>query len=165
MTRHIIQAIILAAALSSSACRQADGPMPPTNDTVTNEIGDIGRDLQNLAKNDPDGPKDLAGDLGHYAEDAAGGPAAAAELSRRLGDALVGKSFELSQVMPVAHTSWVTVAGRQLSEKQIEDLQNEMRSQLMMLGVDEQKAQAVAAQVGVVQQTVTTRHRRWYELL
>jgi hypothetical protein len=163
--RHIVRALTLAAVLSAAACRQADGPMPPTNETVTNEIGDIGRDLLNVAGGNPDGPNDLASDLGHYAEDVARGPAAAAELSRRLGDALAGRKFELSQVLPVAHTSWVAVAGRQLSEKQIENLQDEMRSQLMTLGVDEQKAQAAAAQVAVVQQTVTARHRRWYELL
>jgi len=40
-----------------------------------------------------------------------------------------------------------------------------MKSQLMSLGVDEPQAQNVAAQVGVVQQAVTARHRRWYELL
>ena len=40
-----------------------------------------------------------------------------------------------------------------------------MKSQLMSLGADEQQAQAAADQVGVVQQAVTARHRRWYELL
>jgi hypothetical protein len=67
--------------------------------------------------------------------------------------------------MPVAHTAWVTVAARQLSEQQIESLKNEMKSELMALGVEEQKAQSVADQVGVVQQAVTARHRRWYERL
>ena len=94
-----------------------------------------------------------------------GGPAATAELSRRLGQALTGKTFKLADALPLAHTCWVAVAGRQLSEKQIENLQNEMKSQLMALGVDENQAQNVAAQVGAVQQAVTARHRRWYELL
>jgi hypothetical protein len=40
-----------------------------------------------------------------------------------------------------------------------------MKSGLMSLGANEQQAQSVADQVGVVQQTVTARHRRWYELL
>jgi hypothetical protein len=163
--QHSARALIVIFALSLGACRQADGPLPPTTGTVPNELGDISRDLQNLANGNPDGPKDLAEDIGHYAEGTDGGQAAAAELSRRLGEALTGKTFKLAQGLPLAHTCWVTVAGRQLSEKQVEDLQNEMRSQLMSLGVAEPQAQNVAAQVGVVQQAVTARHRRWYELL
>ena len=163
--RQIAYAIILAVALPLSACRQADGPMPASTDATANEIGDISRDLQNLASGNPAGPQDLSEDIGHYAEGTTGGQAAAAELSRRLGEALTGKTFKLAQAMPVAHTCWVTVAGRQLSEKQIESLKNEMKSELMSLGTSEQQAQSVADQVGVVQQAVTARHRRWYELL
>jgi hypothetical protein len=163
--RQIAYAIILAVALPLSACRQADGPMPASTDATANEIGDISRDLQNLASGNPGGPTDLSEDIGHYAEGTNGGQAAAAELSRRLGEALTGKMFKLAQAMPVAHTCWVTVAGRQLSEKQIESLKDEMKSELMSLGANEQQAQSVADQVGVVQQAVTARHRRWYELL
>ncbi len=163
--RHLAYAILVSAALSLAGCRQADGPLPPATGTVANELGDISRDLQNLASGNPEGPKDLADDISHYAEGTSGGPAAAAELSRRLGLALTGKMFKLAQALPLAHTCWVAVAGRQLSEKQVETLQNEMKSQLMSLGVDEAQAQNVASQVGVVQQAVTARHRRWYELL
>jgi hypothetical protein len=165
VTRHIAYAIIAAAAISIAACRQADGQLPPATGTVPNELGDISRDLQNLASGGPDGPKDLSDDLSHYAEGTNGGQAAAAELSARLGQALTGKTFKLAQALPVAHTCWVAVAGRQLSEKQIENLQTEMKSELMSLGVSDQQAQTVASQVGVVQQAVTARHRRWYELL
>ena len=163
--RHPAYVLVVVLALSFAGCRQADGALPPATGTVPNELGDISRDLQNLASGDPDGPKDLGDDLSHYAEGTNGGPAATVELSRRLGQALTGKTFKLADVMPLAHTSWVAVAGRQLSEKQIENLQNEMKLQLTMLGVNEQQAQEVAAQVGVVQQAVTARHRRWYELL
>jgi hypothetical protein len=158
-------ALVVAVVLSLAACRQADGPLPPATGTVPNELGDISRDLQNLASGNAEGPKDLAADIGHYAEGTNGGQAAAAELSRRLGQALTGKTFTLAQALPLAHSCWAAVAGRQLSEKQVENLQNEMTSQLMSLGVPEQQAQNVAAQVGVVQQAVTARHRRWYELL
>ena len=163
--RYSAFALIVVFALSFVGCRQADGALPATTGTVPNELGDISRDLQNLASGSPDGPTDLSDDLSHYAEGTNGGPAAALELSRRLGQALSGKTFKLADAMPLAHTCWVAVAGRQLSEKQIENLQNEMKSQLMMLGVDEPQAQDVAAQVGVVQQAVTARHRRWYEML
>jgi hypothetical protein len=157
--------LIFVALFSVTACRQADGPMPDATGTVANELGDISRDLQNLATGDPTGPKDLSEDIGHYAEGTNGGEAAAGELARRLGQALSGKSFKLAQVTPVAHSCWVTVSARQLSEKQVEDLKNQMKSDLMSLGANEQQAQSVADQVGVVQQAVTARHRRWYELL
>ena len=86
--RQIAYAVILAVALPLAACRQADGPMPASTAATANEIGDISRDLQNLASGSPEGPKDLSDDIGHYAEDTNGGQAAAAELSRRLGEAL-----------------------------------------------------------------------------
>jgi len=139
--------------------------MPETTPETANQLGDISRDLQNLASGTPDGPKDLADDISHYAQDTDNGQASAAELARRLGQALTGKSFKLAQAMPVAHSCWVTVAARQLSEKQVDALKNEMKQQLTALGVNEQQAQSVADQVGVVQQAVTARHRRWYELL
>ncbi len=151
--------------MSVAACRPADGQLPPATGTVPNALGDISRDLQNLASGKPEGPKDLSDDISHYAQGTTGGEAAAVELSRRLGEALTGKTFKLAQALPVAHTCWVAVAGRQLSEKQIENLQNEMKSELMSLGVSDPQAQTVAVQVGVVQQAVTARHRRWYELL
>jgi len=163
--RQIAYAFVFAAAFQFAACRQADGPLPETTPSTANELGDISRDLQYLATGNPEGPKDLASDISHYAEGTTGGQAAAEELSRRLGQALTGKSFKVAEAMPVAHTCWVTVAGRQLSEKQVENLKNEMKSELMSLGVNEQQAQSVADQVGVVQQAVTARHRRWYEML
>ena len=156
---------MLVLAMSLAGCRQADGPMPETTPETANQLGDISRDLQNLASGTPDGPKDLADDISHYAQDTDNGQASAAELARRLGQALTGKSFKLAQAMPVAHSCWVTVAARQLSEKQVDGLKNEMKQQLTALGVNEQQAQSVADQVGVVQQAVTARHRRWYELL
>ena len=73
--------------------------------------------------------------------------------------------FKVAQAMPVAHTAWVAVAARQLSEQQIENLKNEMKSELLALGVNEQQAQSTADQVAVVQKAVTARQRRWYERL
>ena len=163
--RLLVSVIVAVLGLSSAACRMADGPLPPATGDVPNELGDISRDLWNTANGNPDGMADLATDLGHYAEGRDGGPVATAELSRRLGQALAGKMFMVAEALPLAHSCWLAAAGRQLSDKQVEDLQNEVKSQLMSLGVDEQQAQGVATQVGVVQRAVTARQRRWYELL
>lgn len=163
--RQISSVLIVGLTVSLAACRQADGPMPEATESIANELGDITRDLQNVAYRNPTGVEDLTDDISHYAQGTNGGKAAAHELARRLADALAGKMFKIAQAMPVAHTAWVTVAARQLSEQQIERLKNEMKSELMALGVEEPKAQSVADQVAVVQQAVTARHRRWYERL
>jgi len=165
VTRKLAYAAALVAVLQLAGCRQADGPMPQTTPETANELGDISRDLQNLATGNAEGPKDLADDISDYAQDTKNGQAAAQELSNRLGQALTGKKFKLAEAMPLAQTCWETVASRQLSEKQVDNLKNEMKSQLMTLGVEESRAQSVADQVGVVQQAVTARHRRWYEML
>ena len=164
VTRHSVYAIVFASVFAIAGCSQADGPLPPATGTVPNELGDIGRDIWNLAGGGADGAKDLSDDISHYAQGTNGGEAAARELSNRLATALKGKPFKLAQAMPVAHTCWETVASRQLSEKQVEGLKTEMKSQVMALGATDQQAQTVADQVGVVQQAVTARHRRWYEL-
>ena len=165
VTRPFVYAIVFASVVAVAGCRQADGPLPPATGSVPNELGDISRDIWNLAGGNADGAKDLSDDISHYAEGSSGGQPAARELSNRLATALKGKQFKLAQAMPLAHTCWETVAARQLSEKQVEGLKAEMKSQLMSLGVADPQAQNVADQVGVVQQAVTGRHRRWYELL
>jgi len=156
---------MLGLAISLAGCRQADGPMPEATESVANELGDISRDLQNVAYQSPSGPQDLSDDISHYAQGTNGGEAAAQELARRLAQALMGKMFKVAQAMPVAHTAWVAVAARQLSQQQIDNLKNEMKSELVALGVNEQQAQSVADQVGVVQKAVSARQRRWYERL
>jgi hypothetical protein len=163
--RQIACVLMLVVAVSLAGCRQADGPMPEATESVANELGDISRDLQNVAYQNPSGATDLSEDISHYAQGTNGGEAAAKELANRLAQALAGKMFKIAQAMPVAHTAWVAVAARQLSQQQIESLKNEMKSELMALGVNEQQAQSVGDQVGVVQQAVTARHRRWYERL
>ena len=152
-------------ALSLTTCRMADGPLPPATGDVPNEIDELSRDLLGVANHDPAALDDLLKDVTHYAEGNAAGQTAAADLSRQLAEALGGKTFMSSEAVPLARSCWVAVAGRQLSEMQVENLQSDFKSQLMTLGVDEPQAQALATQAGVVQRAVTVRHRRWYERL
>src|SRR5262245_1751270 len=114
VTRTLVYSIVITAALLGTACRQADGPLPPATGGVPNDLGDISRDIWNVSQNDADGPKDLSDDISHYAQGTNGGEAAAKELSRRLSDAIKGKTFKLAQAMPVARSCWVATAGRQL---------------------------------------------------
>src|SRR5258705_11042196 len=93
--RQIAYAVIVAAAFHLAACRQADGPMPESTPSTPNELGDLSRDLQNLASGDPSGPKDLTDDISHYAEGTEVGPAAAGELCRRSRARPAGKALTL----------------------------------------------------------------------
>jgi len=164
MTRHAARAAVVATALSLTACQMADGPLPSEAGDRPNEIEEISRDMVNVAGHDPAATDDLVNDVTHYAEGDMDGMVAATDLSRRLAQAIAGKTFTAAEALPLARSCYIAVAARQLSDKQAENLQNEFKSQVMALGVDEPQAQVLAVQVGVVQRAVTTRQRRWYEL-
>ena len=156
--------LIVIAGLSLGACRQADGPIPAPNETVQEELVDVTRDLQNVASGrDPQAPKDLADDLRKYARRPSAEPVVD-ELSRRTAGVLAGINLTEQAAQQLTHNLWLSVAARDLSERQIETLQNDVQSLLISLGVAEANAQPVAAQVGDVQVAVTDRPRRWYEL-
>jgi hypothetical protein len=145
-------------------CRQADGPVPTPNQTYQEELVDVARDLQNVASGrDPNGPVDLADDLRKYTEKPAAKPLVD-ELSARTVKALQGRDLADQDAQRLAHNLWVSVYAKDLSERQIETLQNDMQALLVSLGAGEESAQQVAAQVGEVQSSVTLRPRRWYEL-
>ena len=162
MKSTVHYAIILVSALALGACRQADGPMPPVNAEIQNELLDISHDLQNVARRDPAGPEDLAHDLGKYPRQSDEMPAVN-ELTRRTSNVLVGKTVNEQAGQRLAHSLWTTVAARELSERQVETLHNDLQSILVSIGVAEPQAQQVAAQVGEVQKAVGDRPRRWYE--
>jgi len=155
--------LVVVIGLSFGACRQADGPVPVPDENVQEELVDVSRDLQNIAAGDPQAPADLASDLGKYAEGSDAAPAVA-ELSRQTADALAGVELPEQTAQRLAHNLWVAVAARELSERQVEGLQNDVRLLLTSLGVTEQEAQQIAAQAGTVQGAVGERPRRWYEL-
>lgn len=159
--RHVF---IVIAALSIGACRQADGPVPTPDPNVQADLVDVTRDLQNVASGrDPQAPKDLADDLRKYAQRPAA-VTAVDELSARAAKVLGGREIEEQDAQRLAHNLWLSVSAREMSGRQIETLQNDVQSLLMSVGVAEENAELVAAQVGEVQSAVNARPRRWYEL-
>src|SRR5687768_11448970 len=156
--------LIGALAVFGGGCRQADGPVPAPTQIHQEELVDVARDLQNVATGrDPNGPKDLADDLRKYTEKPAARPLVD-ELSSRTAKAIAGRELPEQDAQRLAHNLWVAVYAKDLSEKQIETLRNDMQAHLVSRGVGEESAQQVAAQVGEVQSSVTLRPRRWYEL-
>ena len=147
-----------------SGCRQPDGPVPTPTATVQEELVDVTRDLQYIAgKRDPQAPKDLADDLRKYAPRPSARPAVDA-LSRLTAAAVADSQLTEQAAQRLTHNLWVSMAARDMSERQVESLQNDTQFLLVSVGVAEARAQEVAVQVGEVQRAVTDRPRRWYEL-
>jgi hypothetical protein len=163
MTSTMYYGLIGAAVLTLCGCRQPDGAVPTPDATVQEELGDVSRDLQYIAAaRDPEAPKNLADDLRKYAQRSSAAPAVD-ELSRRTAGAIAGSQMTEQAAQRLTHNLWLSVAARDISERQIESLQNDTQSLLVSVGVAEDRAQQVALQVGEVQRAVTTRPRRWYE--
>jgi hypothetical protein len=58
---------------------------------------------------------------------------------------------------------WTAVAARDLSERQMDALKDDVRNTLLAVGVTQPDANLAAGRVGEVQKAVTLRTRRWYE--
>ena len=152
-------------ALTLAGCRQADGPVPAPDESVREDLGDARKDLEYIATGyDPSASKDLAADLGKYVDEMPPAAAAVDELSRRLAGVVAQKKLPEQTGDQLALNLWLAIQARQMSERQVESLQNDTQSLLMSVGITEENAQQVAAQIGEVQRLVTTRQRRWYEL-
>jgi len=159
--RYVLVVIV---GLSVGACRQADGPIPSPSQNVQEELVDVTHDLENVASaRDPQAPRDLADDLRKYAHEPSNEPAVD-ELSLRVAKALAGINVDEQAAQRLTHMLWLSAEARELSERQIEVLQNDVQSLLISVGVAQENADLVAAQVGEVQVAVTERPRRWYEL-
>ena len=85
-------------------------------------------------------------------------------MSLRVAKALAGINVDEQAAQRLTHMLWLSAEARELSERQIEVLQNDVQSLLISVGVAQENADLVAAQVGEVQVAVTERPRRWYEL-
>lgn len=163
MMSKVCSGFICASVLVLAGCRQPDGEVPTPDAVAQEELGDVARDLQYIANaRDPEAPKNLADDLRKYAQRSA--VPAVDELSRRTAGALAGSQLSEQAAQRLTHNLWLSVAARDISERQIESLQNDTHSLLVSVGIPEDRAEQVAVQVGEVQRAVTSRPRRWYEL-
>lgn len=162
MQRLMPLALVLALALGAG-CRQADGPAPAPTTDQTNEIGDIARDLLNVAGNDAQAPEDLRSDLTKYAPDR-DAAARVDELSREVSRAIAGTRLDERQAQELAHKLWLALTARQFSDRQVETLQKELKTILSALGITEDRAQPIVAKVSDVQKSITENPRRWYQV-
>ena len=154
----------MALAVSAAGCRQPDGPLPtPKGEEVPNRLADLSRDLMAVARGETQAKQDFADDLRVFAR-TPGGEKVAVEFGLGLGDAVHGAKLTEQSAQQLAHTSWTVVGATELSERQSKALVADLKSQLLALGVPEDKSAAASAQVEAVQKTISTRPRRWYEI-
>ena len=165
MRSAVFSIIIASAVLFVAACRQPDGPTPTPETGVQEELRDVARDLQNVAARRPEAEQELADDVRKYIEDEdASVHPVVDELLRMTTEALPDGSLSEQAAQQLAHTLWISITARELSERQVESIQNDLQALLMSTGIAEEKAMQVATQAGEVQRTVTNRQRRWYEV-
>jgi hypothetical protein len=154
--------VVLVAALAG-ACRQPDGPLPAAEGDAPNRVGDLSRDILSVARGETTARQDFADDLRVFVEEKPEAIEAVDELARRTSESISGTEMSDQNAQQLAHHLWTAVAARELSERQVESLQNDLQSMLVSAGIPEATAQNVATQAGEVQRTVTDRRRRWYE--
>jgi hypothetical protein len=161
--RHVLLAVPLALVVTASGCRQADGPTPTPTREQENEIGDIARDLINVANRDPQAPDELRNDIAKH-----GSHAEAVQqmngLAQDVSQALAGARLEEATAQSLAKTLWVGLTGKELSERQVETLGRDVKATLASTGVPEDRAQAIADRLSAVQKTITANPRRWYQV-
>jgi hypothetical protein len=154
---------LLSLLLLSGGCRQADGPMPTPNREQANEIGDIARDLINVANKDPQAPDELRGDIAKYGSNDAA-VQQMSDLAREVSQALAGARLDDQSAQNLATTLWVGLTARELSERQVETLGRDVKAALASTGVPEDRAQSIADRLNAVQKTITANPRRWYQV-
>jgi len=159
--------VLCACVLVTASCRMSDGPLPDAKaDDGPNQVGDLARDLGNVAAGHEEARQDFIEDLMVFVdfEDTPNAEAPIKALGQQMMDIMVATKASEAAVVPLLEQVYVALNARQLSENQVKALQDGAQSAAAQLGVDDVKARALGAQVGIVQQAVTERHRRWYEV-
>ena len=160
--RGIVHALVLALAVTAGGCKQGDGSMPAKTGDVPNRLSDLKRDLEAVVAGDQAAVDDLANDLNVFTEEPDGHTAIRA-LSNTVGSMVVKRMLTDEALTRIVTTMWTAAAARELSERQVDALKDEMRSVLTAVGVSQPDANLAAGRVGDVQNAVTLRERRWYE--
>ncbi len=156
---------VLFACVLALGCRQADGAIPSLDEEGTNRVADLGRDLRAIARGESDANGGFAAGLSVFVDEGDSALAAVRAFGVTIESAVAAARFTDESAEQLAKTAWMVVDATELSERQVKDLQRELRGHLIGVGVSEAQADAVVAAVPTVQRAVTTRPRRWYEVL
>jgi hypothetical protein len=137
--------------------------MPTPTADQRNEIRDIAQDMINVTNKDQSGAADLANDVGKYIDE---GEAAehVASFTRELAGVLSTARLDDQSAERLAHSIWVGLTATELSERQVETVENDVERSLTSAGVASDRANAVAQHIGRIQETITDNPRRWYQV-
>lgn len=138
----------------------------PKVDEVPNQVKDLARDLGNIAAGHEEARQDFIDDLNAWVDldDAPSAAEPIKEFGRQVIDIVTTTKAAEPAMVPLLERAYVALAAVQLSENQIKRLEGDVRTAASQLGADDVKARALGAQAVIVQQAVTERHRRWYEV-
>jgi hypothetical protein len=154
--------LVLIAAVGAGACKQGDGPMPVKGGDVPNRLGDLKRDLESVVGGDHEAVQDLTDDLLVFTDEPEGQMMTKA-MSTTVCSMLVKRPVNDETQTKIVNLLWTAVAARELSERQVDALKDDVRNTLLSVGVSQPDANLAAGRVGEVQKAVTLRTRRWYE--
>jgi hypothetical protein len=144
-------------------CRQSDGPMPTPTADQRNEIRDIAKDMINLTSKDQSAAADLANDVGKYIDEDEGAQHVAS-FTRDLAAVLSTARLDDQSAERLAHSIWIGLTATELSERQVQTVENDIERTLTSAGVASDKANAVAQQIGRIQEAITDNPKRWYQV-
>jgi hypothetical protein len=154
--------LVLIVAVGAGACKQGDGPMPAKSGDVPNRLGDLKRDLEAVVGGDYQAVQDLTDDLMVFIDEPEG-QAMTKAMSTTICSMLVRRPVNDDMQTKIVNLMWTAVAARELSERQMDALKDDVRNTLLAVGVTQPDANLAAGRVGEVQKAVTLRTRRWYE--
>ncbi len=158
----MLSALVLVAALGAAGCKQGDGALPAKNADVPNRLGDLQRDLAAVVGGDQQAIQDLSDDLLVFTDEPEG-QMATRVLANTVCTMLVKRPVNDETQAKIVNLLWTAVAARELSERQVDGLKDELRNTLLGVRVTQPDANLAAGRVGDVQNAVTLRTRRWYE--
>jgi hypothetical protein len=158
----MLSALVLVAALGAGGCKQGDGPLPAKANDVPNRLTDLQRDLAAVVGGEQQAIQDLTDDLLVFTDEPEGQMATKA-LATTVCSMLLKRAVNDETQAKIVNLMWTAVAARELSERQVDGLKDEMRNTLLSVGVTQPDANLAAGRVGDLQNAVTLRTRRWYE--
>jgi hypothetical protein len=159
--------VICLSALLLGSCRMADGPVPDAKQGETaNRIGDMSRDLGNVAAGHAEARQDFMDGLMQFVDvgDKPDAVAPVKELGNQLMAAFTDTNASDRAIVPLLEQVVIGLEATSLSENQVQQVKEAVQKAAIDLGVGDVKARALGAQIEIVQHAVTNRHRRWYEL-
>src|ERR1044071_7392162 len=130
MTSRALASLCVVCALAVSGCRMADGPMPVPAGDVANRLDDLRRDLGDVVAGHQEAPKDFADDLMVFidTEQKPDAVPAIRELARQICDAAKAIQLKEASAPPLLRQMWIAVSARELSEKQVTQLQADVKT-------------------------------------